>query len=84
MEDDNDGGGTYRIGRYNTAKHRPLVVELMSKKIMKYLIDNKNYFYRTGLDISDIFRPEFLKTKEELTRKNDDSATGRSLRCNTK
>ncbi|KAL0859172.1 hypothetical protein ABMA27_010996 [Loxostege sticticalis] len=55
---------TYRIGRYNRNGNRPLVVELISKRMVKYLIDNSGYLYKTGLSIS-----EFLDRSSRLERK---------------
>ncbi|KAL0894534.1 hypothetical protein ABMA27_013111 [Loxostege sticticalis] len=55
---------TYRIGRYNRNGNRPLVVELISKRMVKYLIENSGYLYKTGLSIS-----EFLDRSSRLERK---------------
>ncbi|KAL0869461.1 hypothetical protein ABMA27_007693 [Loxostege sticticalis] len=54
----------YRIGRYNKNGNRPLVVELISKRMVKYLIDSSGYLYKTGISIS-----EFLDRSSRLERK---------------
>lgn len=43
---------TYRIGKYNN-KNRPLVIDLLSKKMAKYIIQNNRHFYGSGLSISE-------------------------------
>lgn len=55
---------TYRIGRYSKSGYRPLVVELISKRMVKYLIENRHYLHNTGLSISEFLdRPSRLKRK---------------------
>lgn len=54
---------TYRLGRnYNI--NRPLVVELLSKRMRTYLLEHKQYFKGTGLFIS-----EFLDINEQKENK---------------
>ena len=53
----------HRVGRYKNT-NRPIVIELISKRMCKYLLDNKNYFYGTRLAIS-----EFLDGNAQTERK---------------
>ncbi|KAG6451051.1 hypothetical protein O3G_MSEX006927 [Manduca sexta] len=55
---------TYRIGKYNS-KNRPIVIEFISKRIAKYILANKQYFYGTKLYIS-----EHLDQNERKERKH--------------
>lgn len=52
----------HRVGRRNN-RNRPLAVELISKRMVKYILQNSNYFQGTGLSIS-----EFLNAKERHQR----------------
>lgn len=54
---------TYRIGKYKD-KNRPLVIELLSKKMTKYITENSQYFQGTKLSISG-----YLDENERETRK---------------
>lgn len=54
---------TYRIGKYNN-RNRPLVIELLSKRMAKYITENSQYFQGTNLSIS-----EFLDENERKARK---------------
>lgn len=53
---------TCRMGRNNN-KTRPIVIELLSKKMTKYILENGNYFHGTGLYVS-----EFLSKDERKFR----------------
>lgn len=53
---------TYRIGR-NELKNRPLVIELISKRMVKHIKENRNYFQGTGLYLTD-----FLDKKAQKER----------------
>lgn len=55
---------TYRVGR-RTNKNRPLVVELISKRMVKYLLENNHRLRGTGISIS-----EFLNKNAQKERKN--------------
>ncbi|XP_059047354.1 uncharacterized protein LOC131842804 [Achroia grisella] len=55
----------YRLGKkYNT--NRPLVIELLSKKMVKYIINSSRYFYGTGLYISEYLDRDAQKEKMAL------------------
>lgn len=43
---------TYRIGKFKN-NTRPLVIELITKRMTRYLLENRDYFQGTGLSISD-------------------------------
>lgn len=53
----------YRIGR-NKTMNRPLVIELISKRMTKYLVNNNYYFNKTGLLVT-----EFLDRAARMERK---------------
>lgn len=55
---------TYRIGRYYKNRNRPMVIELMSKRMTKYITENGRYFQGTGL-----FTSEFLNQEARNERK---------------
>ena len=65
---------TRRIGRRNNK--RAIIIELISKRMVKYLIKNNYYFRNSGLSISEFLEAETLherkKMREEmfLARKN--------------
>lgn len=54
---------TKRIGRHNT-KNRPLIVELLSKKMTRYIVENSRYFQGTNIHVS-----EFLNENARMERK---------------
>ncbi|CAB3254134.1 unnamed protein product [Arctia plantaginis] len=60
---------TYRMGR-NTSSNRPLVIELISKRMVKYLLKNSQCFQGTGLFIAEFLdntaRKERAQLREEL------------------
>lgn len=60
---------TYRIGRYIKHRNRPLVIELMSKRITKYITENHQYFYGTGLNISEFLNEEARNERKILRDK---------------
>lgn len=54
----------HRIGRYNRDGNRPLVVELISKRMVKYLLENRQCLQESGLSISAFLdRSERMKLK---------------------
>lgn len=53
-----------RIGRKST--NRPIVIELVTKKVTKFLLENKYLFKDTGLSISEYLTPELLKKRKQL------------------
>ncbi|CAB3241532.1 unnamed protein product [Arctia plantaginis] len=59
----------YRMGR-NTSSNRPLVIELISKRMVKYLLKNSQCFQGTGLFIAEFLdntaRKERAQLREEL------------------
>lgn len=55
---------TRRIGKFNNNQTRPLVIELISKKMTKFLLDNKRYLYGAKLSIS-----EYLDNAARIERK---------------
>ncbi|CAH0400747.1 unnamed protein product [Chilo suppressalis] len=55
---------THRIGRYNNNGNRPLVIELIRKRMAKYLIENSNCFNGIVFSVS-----EFLDRATQLKRK---------------
>lgn len=54
---------TQRIGKYRN-KDRPLVIELLSKKMANYILNNRHYFQGTQLSVS-----EYLDQKSRQERK---------------
>lgn len=56
-----------RIGRKRS--NRPIVIELLSKKVTKSILDNKYLFKNTGLAISEFLNPEALKKRKQLTER---------------
>ncbi|PZC78800.1 hypothetical protein B5X24_HaOG217126 [Helicoverpa armigera] len=59
---------TYRIGRYHK-RNRPLVIELMSKKMAKYIVQNYQWFHNTGLYISEYLDEEARSERKILRDK---------------
>ncbi|CAH0605393.1 unnamed protein product [Chrysodeixis includens] len=55
----------YRMGRKNT-KTRPLVIELLSKRMSKYIIENGNYFQGTGIFITEFLNENARKHRNLL------------------
>lgn len=58
-----------RLGRRLSSpkqKPRPLVIELISKKMTKYLLQNGRYFRNTGLAISEYLDDKSLQTRRSL------------------
>lgn len=53
-----------RIGRKNT--NRPVVIELLSKRLTTFLLENKYSFKNSGLSISEFLTPESLKHRNQL------------------
>lgn len=56
-----------RIGR--KGPNRPIVIELLSKRVTKFILENKYLFKNTGLAISEFLNPEALKKRKQLTDK---------------
>lgn len=56
-----------RIGR--KGPNKPIVIELLSKRVTKFILDNHYLFKNTGLSISEFLNPESLK-KRQLLREN--------------
>lgn len=55
---------TRRIGKYQN-KSRPLIVELISKRMVKYLLENSHHLQGTGIAISPLL--DETKRKERRT-----------------
>lgn len=62
---------THRIGRYST-KNRPLVIELLSKRMTMYVKENRHFFQGTGLFLAEFLdhnaRRERQLMREEMLR----------------
>lgn len=56
-----------RIGR--KGPNKPIIIELLSKKVTKFILNNQYLFKNTGLSISEFLNPESLK-KRQLLREN--------------
>lgn len=55
----------YRLGKkYNT--NRPLVIELISSRMIKYLLENRQYFRGTGLHISEFLSLNEIKENKKM------------------
>ncbi|KAL4719791.1 hypothetical protein ACJJTC_009756 [Scirpophaga incertulas] len=59
---------TYRIGRSSTAS-RPLAIELISKRMTKYLIEHNHYLQGTGYAISEFLDKDKLTHRKNLKNK---------------
>lgn len=57
---------TRRIGKYQN-KNRPLILELISKRMVKYLLENYHYFQGTGIAIAPMLT-EKKRTERKLLR----------------
>lgn len=58
----------YRLGR-NSNKNRPLVIELLSKRITKYIKSNSHCFQGTTIYISDYLDINAQKERQQLKEK---------------
>lgn len=58
----------YRVGR-KAVKNRPLVIELLSKRMTKYLINNNMCFQGTGLFISEFLDENARKERAQMRDK---------------
>ncbi|KAJ2940364.1 hypothetical protein O0L34_g40 [Tuta absoluta] len=54
----------FRIGK--RGNRRPIVIELVSKKMVKYLLQNKRYFNKTGKAISEYLDEKSLEHRNKL------------------
>ena len=54
----------YRVGK--RGYRRPLVVELLSKSMTRYLLDNKEHFKGTGISITEYLDEESLRKRRKL------------------
>ncbi|KAG7305794.1 hypothetical protein JYU34_009938 [Plutella xylostella] len=59
---------TYRVGKYRN-NNRPLVVELLSKKMVKYIHENKYYLEGTQLSIGEYLGEKERKERKQLREK---------------
>ncbi|XP_063538167.1 uncharacterized protein LOC134747474 [Cydia strobilella] len=59
---------TYRVGRRSN-RNRPLVVELISKRMTKYILKNNHYLRGTGLFISEFLDANSLKERNAMREK---------------
>lgn len=55
-----------RIGKKGYT--RPLVIELLSKKAVRYILQNKQYFRKTGLAVSEYLDEDQRKTRNHLRK----------------
>lgn len=55
-----------RIGRQGNK--RPLIIELLSKKLTRHLLQNKQYFQNTGLYITEYLNKNEIKDRKELIK----------------
>ncbi|XP_047515295.1 synaptonemal complex protein ZIP1-like [Pieris napi] len=55
---------TRRVGKYTYDYNRPLIIELISKRTVKFILENTNYFKGTGLSVI-----EFLDKNARRERK---------------
>lgn len=55
----------YRVGK-NTARTRPLVIELISKRMVKYLLNNGHLFQETRISISEYLDENARKERQQL------------------
>lgn len=53
-----------RIGK--RGNQRPLVIELISKQMTRYLLENRNFLLNTGLSITEYLDEQALKTRRNL------------------
>lgn len=60
---------TYRIGRHTNNGKRPLVIELISKRMTKYLLENNSYFQGTTLNISGFLDEQARKERRSMREK---------------
>lgn len=65
---------THRIGKYNERKNRPLVIELLSKRMTKYLLGRKNHLYGTGISLSPLLDD---KSRKERNMMRDEMISAR-------
>uniref|UniRef100_A0A2H1VTD1 SFRICE_041114 n=1 Tax=Spodoptera frugiperda TaxID=7108 RepID=A0A2H1VTD1_SPOFR len=56
---------TYRLGR-NYNKNRPLVIEFTSKRITKYILENKHYLQGTRLFVSEYLDKNARSQRKEM------------------
>jgi hypothetical protein len=56
---------THRIGKYNN-KNRPLVIELLSKRMVKYITNNSRLFYGTNISVSDYLDKSEMEKRKAM------------------
>lgn len=61
----------HRIGK--RGPRRPIVVELISKRMTRYILQNARYFKNTGLVVTSYLTGEALKEKKALREKHSNS-----------
>lgn len=57
-----------RVGRRNN-RNRPLVVELISKRMVNYILQNCHYFQGTGVSVSEFLDAEERQTRAQMRKK---------------
>ena len=55
----------YRVGRKGT-KNRPLVIELLSKRVTRYIVSSSQCFQGTGLGISEFLNAQARKERAQI------------------
>lgn len=56
---------TQRIGKYRN-KDRPLMIELLSKKMANYILNNRHYFQGTQLSVSEYLDQKSLQERKTM------------------
>lgn len=56
----------YRLGRNKSNVTRPLVIELISKRMVKYIINHSHYFKGTRLSISEFLDDNSRKERQQM------------------
>lgn len=59
----------YRLGRPARPKNRPLVIEFISKRMTKYIINNSGCFQGTGLFVSEFLDANARKHRAQMREK---------------
>lgn len=53
-----------RLGR--KGQRRPLMIELISKKMTKYILQNARYFRNTGIDVSEYLNKKSIQDRKKM------------------
>lgn len=55
-----------RIGKFRPRQQRPVVIELISKRCTKYILQNAKQFRNTGLAVCEYLDEQSLQTRKKL------------------